>query len=354
MTYQTQEAAQAASNSPYHALIVQRLFCLVGGVGVLSALFIADILTGPAMLSVRDVLTGLFAPDQASQMLLVIVRDIRMPMTLMAMFVGMSLGVAGVHMQTILGNPLASPYTLGFSAAAGFGAAVAILTGITLPILPWLTIPLAAFAMCIVAALLVFSFSKMRGMRPEIMVLAGIATLFMFQSAQSLVQYLAAPEVLQAIVFWLFGSLLKASWNNVPIVAVVFAATSIAVLPNLWHLTALRLGDDRAAAIGVDVQRLRVKLFAIVALLTAAAVAFVGTIGFVGLVAPHIARMLVGEDQRFLLPMAAIMGAVTMTGASVLSKLVSPGGVIPIGIVTALVGVPFLFFLILRGQRRHW
>jgi len=349
------EAALDIARTPdYRALILRRLTRLVGAVVVLAALVVADILTGPAMLGLSDVLTGLFTPAKADAMTRVIVQDIRLPMTLMAILVGMSLGTAGVHMQTILGNPLASPYTLGFSAAAGFGAALAILTGFSLPYLPWLTVPLSAFVMCVLAAALVFAFSKMRGMRPEIMVLAGIATLFMFQSAQSLVQYLAAPEVLQAIVFWLFGSLLKASWNNVPIVAVVFVLTSLAVLPNLWQLTALRLGDARAAAIGVDVGKLRKKLFGVVALLTAVAVAFVGTIGFVGLVAPHIARMLVGEDQRVLLPMAALMGAIIMAGASVLSKLVSPGGVIPIGIVTALIGVPFLFFLILRGQRRHW
>lgn len=338
----------------YRALMLRRLIRLAGAAAVLGALIVADILTGPAMLGLTEVLTGLFTPASAEPMIRVIVQDIRLPMTLMAILVGMSLGTAGVHMQTILGNPLASPYTLGFSAAAGFGAALAILTGATLPFLPWLTVPLSAFVMCVLAAALVFAFSNMRGMRPEIMVLAGIATLFMFQSAQSLVQYLAAPEVLQAIVFWLFGSLLKSSWSNVPIVAVVFVISSLAVLPNLWQLTALRLGDARAAAIGVDVRALRIKLFGVVALLTAAAVAFVGTIGFVGLVAPHIARMLVGEDQRFLLPMAAVMGAIIMTGASVVSKLVSPGGVIPIGIVTALIGVPFLFFLIMRGQRRHW
>lgn len=343
-----------AQTSEYRALMLKRLTRIVGAAAVLGALIVADILTGPAMLGLSEVLTGLFAPYSAEPMIRVIVQDIRLPMSLMAILVGMSLGTAGVHMQTILGNPLASPYTLGFSAAAGFGAALAILTGVALPILPWMTVPLSAFAMCVLAATLVFAFSKMRGMRPEIMVLAGIATLFMFQSAQSLVQYMAAPEVLQAIVFWLFGSLLKASWSNVPIVAVVFVVSSLAVIPSLWQLTALRLGDARAAAIGVDVRALRIKLFGIVALLTAAAVAFVGTIGFVGLVAPHIARMLVGEDQRILLPMAALMGAIIMVGASVVSKMVSPGGVIPIGIVTALIGVPFLFFLILRGQRRHW
>ncbi|MDE4133023.1 iron ABC transporter permease [Phaeobacter sp. QD34_3] len=349
-----QTAPDGARLAVYCSGALRRLARLAAAAAVLAALMVADILTGPAMLGLGDVLRGLFVPAHADNMTLIIVRDIRLPSTLMATLVGMSLGVAGVHMQTILGNPLASPYTLGFSAAAGFGAALAILTGFSLPFLPWLTVPLSAFVMCVLAAALVFAFSNIRGMRPEIMVLAGIATLFMFQSAQSLVQYLAAPEVLQAIVFWLFGSLLKASWNNVPIVAVVFALTSLAVLPHLWQLTALRLGDARAAAIGVDVRRLRVKMFALVALLTAAAVAFVGTIGFVGLVAPHIARMLVGEDQRVLLPMAALMGAITMAGSSVLSKLVSPGGVIPIGIVTALIGVPFLFFLILRGQRRHW
>lgn len=343
-----------ASKSGYKALMLRRVTRLSVATVGLSALVVADILTGPAMLGLSDVFSGLFRPDAADPMTRVIVQDIRLPMALMAALVGMSLGTAGVHMQTILGNPLASPYTLGFSAAAGFGAALAILTGVTLPFLPWLTVPLSAFVMCVLAAGLVFAFSKMRGMRPEVMVLAGIATLFMFQSAQSLVQYLAAPEVLQAIVFWLFGSLLKASWNNVPVVAIAFAITTLAVLPNLWQLTALRLGDARAAAIGVNVQALRVKLFGLVALQTAAAVAFVGTIGFVGLVAPHIARMLVGEDQRVLLPMAALMGAIIMTGASVLSKLISPGGVIPIGIVTAVIGVPFLFFLILRGQKRHW
>lgn len=351
-------AAQVAPDTPmqgaYQAMVTQRVAWLVGAIILLAVLLIIDVLTGPAMLPVGDVLKGLFSPAQADPMVRVIIQDIRLPMSCMATLVGMSLGTAGVHMQTILGNPLASPYTLGFSAAAGFGAALAILTGVTLPVLPWMTIPLAAFVMCVIAAAVVYGFASMRGMSPEIMVLAGIATLFMFQSAQSLVQYMASPEVLQSIVFWLFGSLLKASWTNVPIVAVIFIFASLAVLRNLWQLTALRLGDTRAAAVGVDVKAIRIKLFGLVALLTAGAVAFVGTIGFVGLVAPHIARMLVGEDQRILLPMSALMGAITMTGASILSKLISPGGVIPIGIVTALIGVPFLFFLILRNQRRHW
>lgn len=347
------EAAHVAAPD-FDRVVQRRLVTLIIAFGVLVCAAIADILIGPAFLSIGEVATGLFMPSDAVASTRVIIWDIRLPMTCMAVLVGMSLGVAGVHMQTILGNPLASPYTLGFSAAAGFGAALVIVTGVSLPFVPFLTIPLAAFLMCSCAACLVYAFARLRGMTAEVMVLAGIATLFLFQSLQSLMQYMASPEVLQSIVFWLFGSLLKASWSNVPIVAVVFVASTLAVVPNLWQLTGLRLGDTRAQAVGVNVRQLRLKIFCVVALLTAGAVAFVGTIGFVGLVAPHIARMLVGEDQRLLLPMAALTGATIMVGASILSKLVSPGGVVPIGIVTAVIGVPFLFGLILKNGRRHW
>ena len=126
----------------------------------------------------------------------------------------------------------------------------------------------------------------------------------------------------------------------------------VLISTDLWRLTALRLGDDRAAALGVDVPRLRLKALSVVALMTAGAVAFVGTIGFVGLMAPHITRALVGDDQRFLLPMAALTGALVMCSASILSKVVAPGSVVPVGIVTAIIGVPFLLVLIVRG--RHW
>ncbi|MEM7059315.1 MAG: iron ABC transporter permease [Pseudomonadota bacterium] len=326
---------------------------LLAGVAVVAAL-IADILTGPAVLSVGEVVAPLFDPDSVERRTAAIVNAIRLPQALMALTVGAGLGAAGALMQTILGNPLASPYTLGFSAAAGFGAAVAILTGVSLPIWPELTIPLAAFIAATLAAFIVYGISRLRGASAEIMVLAGIATLFLFQSLQSLIQYLAAPEILRQIVFWLFGSMGKANWTNLPIASAIIAFGLLLIVFDFRRLTALRLGDDRAAAMGVDVTRLRLKIFAVVALLTAGAVAFVGTIGFVGLVAPHVARMLVGEDQRFLVPMSALIGALIMAGASILSKSLSPGGIIPIGIVTAVIGVPFLFSLLIRGGRRYW
>ncbi|MEM7669801.1 MAG: iron ABC transporter permease [Pseudomonadota bacterium] len=344
----------AIADPTYRRLVLRRMGWIGAGGAVLALLMIVDILTGPALLDFADVVSALVAPGSVELTTTIIVWDIRLPITLMALLVGSALGMAGALMQTILGNPLASPYTLGFSAAAGFGAAVVILSGMSLPFLPWLTVPLAAFVASAGAAALVYGFASIRGMNAEVMVLAGIATLFLFQSLQSLVQYLAAPEVLQSIIFWLFGSLLKASWSSVPVTAAIIVVSAALLIPDLWRLTALRMGDDRAAAIGVNVKRLRIKVFVLVALLTAGAVAFVGTIGFVGLVAPHIARMTVGEDQRFLLPMSGLVGGLVMVSASIFSKLISPGSVIPIGIVTAVIGVPFLFALIVRGQRRFW
>ena len=348
-------ATQTQQLSGYAALSRQRLVVVSAAVAIMVATMVVDILVGPSFLGVLDVVGALILPAEAvDPTARVIVHEIRLPMTLMALVVGASLGMAGALMQTILGNPLASPYTLGFSAAAGFGAALIILTGFKLPVLSFLTVPLAACAMGALAATLVYGFARLRGMTAEVMILAGIATLFLFQSLQSLVQYMSDPEVLQEIVFWLFGSLARSTYLTAATSGSVLVLVACLLLPDLWKLTALRLGDARAGSLGIAVPRLRVKVFALTVLLTAAAVSFVGTIGFVGLVAPHIARIFVGEDQRALLPLSAVVGAIIMSGASIVSKLISPGAVVPIGIVTAVIGVPFLFALIVGGRRTFW
>jgi iron complex transport system permease protein len=268
----------------------------------------------------------------------------------MAALVGAALGISGAAMQTILNNPLASSYTLGISAGAGFGAALAILLGGLLPLPESWAVPIAAFAFASLACAMVAGVGRIRGATPELLVLSGIACLFLFQALLSLLQFLASPEALQQIVFWLFGSLLRSTFSKVGIVAVALVATCPVLLADAWRLTALKLGDDRARALGVRVDPLRLRAFLVVSVLTGAAVAFVGTIGFIGLVAPHIARMLVGEDQRHLLPASAIFGALLLSAASVASKLIMPGTVFPIGIVTALIGVPFFGWLVLTAR----
>lgn len=331
---------------------IGRAGAVCAALALLGALMVADLVTGPAGLPLARVLHGLAeGPMGDDRRLATILWYLRMPQTLMAALVGAALGIGGLMMQTILSNPLASPYTLGFSAAAGFGAALVILFGTALPVAMWIGVPLAAFAATLVAAALVYLVARFRGASPEMLVLAGIAVLFLFQSLQSLLQFMAAPEVLQQIVFWLFGSLLKATWTSVRVLGVILALTLPLILREVWNLTALRLGDGNAASLGLNVEALRRRVLVLVALLTAGAVSFTGTIGFVGLIAPHVGRALVGEDHRFGLPMAAIMGAVVLVAASVTGKIISPGAAIPVGIITAIAGIPMLLGVIVMKGR---
>lgn len=310
---------------------------------VLLALILADLVTGPSGMSLEALNRAFRAgPQGADRAAAAILWQIRMPQTLMAILVGASLGLAGLMMQTILANPLASPFTLGFSAAAGFGAALSILLGGLTALPQWLETPLAAFSMTLLATGLVYLLARFKGAQAEILVLAGIAVLFFFQALQSLVQFMASPEVLQQIVFWLFGSLLKSSWASVQVTGAILLLCLPFVLRDAWNLTALRLGDANAASLGMDVDAMRRRVFLLVAALVAGAVSFTGTIGFVGLIAPHVARAAVGEDHRFALPMAAITGALILVAASVAGKLLSPGAVIPVGIITAIAGIPML------------
>lgn len=345
-------AATGGAIAGWRRANARRVIIIAAALVLLAMSFAADLATGPAMLPVPSVLRSL-AGQSSDPMLDAIVRTLRLPIALMAMVVGAALGVSGAVMQTILNNALASSYTLGISTGAGFGAALAILAGAALPVPADWAVPLAAFAFAGLACALVSAVGRMRGATPELLVLAGIACLFLFQALLSLLQFLASPEALQQIVFWLFGSLLRASLAKVGIVGVVVALATPVLLADAWRLTALKLGDDRARALGVRVDRLRLRALVVVSLLTGAAVAFVGTIGFIGLVAPHIARLLVGEDQRHMLPASAAFGALLLSLASVVSKLIMPGTVFPIGIITALIGVPFFGWLILStGGRR--
>ncbi|WP_255547732.1 FecCD family ABC transporter permease [Crassaminicella indica] len=309
---------------------------------------IIDVMVGPAWLSISNVINAIKQGPDAKGLSIAIVWSVRLPMTMTCICVGASLGMAGTQMQTILGNPLASPYTLGISAAAGFGAALAYLTGFPVKDALWISVPLSAFIMSCAACLTMYVLGKIKGIDSKTMVLFGIVINFFFQALQSLVQFSATPEVAQEIVFWMFGSLLKSTWTGVVVSGAIFIVGSLVLSRYAWKLTSLSAGEERARSLGVNTDRLRLHVFIISAVLTAGAVAFVGTIGFIGLVAPHFARLLVGEDQRYLSPLSALFGALLMLTASIIAKIVVPGIIVPIGIVTSLVGVPFLLYLILR------
>lgn len=336
----------------YHRITQKKYYCIGISITILIALFIIDIMTGPAMLSFNEVFSALIAPQKCMAQTYIIVWKIRLPVALMAILVGISLGISGAQMQTILNNPLASPYTIGTSAAAGFGAALAMVWGVhILPILLPFVIPINAFIFSFSATLSVYAIAKLKKGTTEVIVLSGIAILFLFKSLLSLLQFFSSEDQLQGIIFWLFGSLVRASWEKIAIISLFLIIITPLLLKNSWKLTALSLGDQKAMSLGVHIERLRFQTMIYVSLLTAISICFVGTIGFIGLVAPHISKIFVGQEQRFFLPLSGLLGAVLLSAASIGSKFIIPGAIFPVGIVTSFIGVPFFLFIIISKRR---
>jgi iron complex transport system permease protein len=347
--------AAGEARSIYDGLIRRKFPWIIGLAVALTVSFVLDVMIGPAWLSVSEVFLSLLRSASADSQSLIIVWLIRLPVAAMAVVVGASLGLAGGEMQTILNNPLASPFTLGISAAAGFGAGLAIVFGIgVVPHAESVLVPINAFVFAMFTSLVIYGLAKVKNAGSETIILAGIALLFLFNALNALLQYRASLEDLQTLVFWLFGSLMKATWTKFWIALGVFLTITPLFVRNAWKLTALRLGDQKARSLGVNVERLRLQTMILISILTAASVCFVGTIGFIGLVAPHIARNLVGEDQRFFIPCSALAGALLLSAASVGSKLIVPGAVYPIGILTAFIGVPFFMSVVLRKRTKFW
>lgn len=337
----------------YRNLFLRRVFLLTGLLLALFVLFCIDLAVGPSMLSVTDVLKAIFSADTVDLSTRVIVWEVRLPYAIMAVLVGGALSLAGCEMQTIMNNPMASPFTLGVSAAAAFGAALAIILGVSLPGVSenW-TIAANSFVFAFGSAMLLQSLSRLRNNGAEVLVLFGIALVFTFNALVGLLQYMASAEALQQFVFWSMGSLAKANWDTIITLLVVLLIVCPFSFAASWQLTALRLGEDSAKSYGVAVGRLRFLSLIRVSLLTATSVAFVGIIGFVGLVGPHIAKLLIGEDHRFSLPASILSGALVMTLASIASKAVIPGTIMPVGIMTSLIGVPVFIALIFGRKKR--
>ncbi|WP_242206174.1 MULTISPECIES: iron ABC transporter permease [unclassified Pseudomonas] len=339
----------------YRRLVLRKRLILAGLVILLLCSVLLDLALGPASYSFSEVLGALFSPESASPQVRVVMWDIRLPVALMAVAVGAALSLAGAQMQTILNNPLASPFTLGISAAASFGAALGLAFGVALfPLAAQFMVPLNAFIMAMLSALLIHFLSMRRGVTAETIVLLGIALVFTFNALLALVQFFATEQAVAAVVFWTMGSLTKATWPKLGVICLVILITLPIFARRAWALTALRLGDDKAASFGINVRSLRFQTLIMVSLLASFPVAFVGTIGFIGLVGPHIARMLIGEDQRFFLPASLLTGSLILSASSVVSKTLIPGAIFPIGVVTSLIGVPFFISLILGGKKNSW
>ncbi len=349
------DTGAAALVTAYKRRGLRRVALVVAAAVALCSLVVLDVITGPANLSFLRTAQVIIDPSVASPKEHVIIWQLRLPIALMAVAVGAMLGVAGAEMQTILNNPLADPFTLGLSSAASFGAALAIVLGWSIvPGVGGLLVTMNSFVLAMLTSCFLFLFTRLRGVSPEAMILVGIAMLFTFNALLAFLQYGASETQLAQLIFWQLGSLARASWLKVGVCVVCLLVVLPYFMSRSWALTALRMGEEKAAALGVNVSLLRISVLAGVSLLSAVAVSFVGAIAFVGLVGPHIARMIVGEDQRGFLPLSALCGALIMSGTSIASKAITPGVVYPIGMITSLIGIPFFILLILSQRKRHW
>lgn len=275
--------------------------------------------------------------------------NIRLPRVLLSILVGACLAAAGASYQGVFQNPMASPDILGASAGAGFGAAMAILIGLSS-----VGITLSAFAMSLVTVALVFWVSRhAKGDRVLGLVLAGIMVSSLFQSGTSFIKLVADPSnKLPQITYWLMGSLSGAKWSDIRFVIIPMLAGLIPLLLLRWQLNVVTMGDDEAQAMGVNAPRIRLWIVICSTLVTASAVSVSGMIGWVGLVIPHMMRRLVGSDYRYLMPASMLGGGIFLLVVDNVSRNATTAG-IPIGILTAFIGAPF-FLLLITGKGDHY
>ncbi|MEX3106287.1 iron ABC transporter permease [Streptomyces sp. ST1020] len=279
-----------------------------------------------------------------------IVWTFRTPRVLLAALVGAGLAVCGAVLQTVVSNPLADPIVLGFSYGATLGAVLVITLGGGAA-LAGLGVSGAAFLGAVAAGAVVFALGRRQGrLAPTRLVLAGVAVGYVLLSATSFVQLQASPTELRTVMFWMLGSVAGAEWDQVPPVAVVVLAATVLLALFGRRLNVLLAGDESATALGVDVNRLRAVLLVLCALLTGTVIAVAGSIGFVGLMIPHLVRLTLGADHRRLLPLTALLGAVYLVLVDLLSRTLSRPNELPLGILTALLGAPFFLWLLRRNK----
>jgi iron complex transport system permease protein len=274
-----------------------------------------------------------------------IIVDVRMPRALVAMAVGMALAASGTIMQALFRNPLADPYILGVSSGASVGAALVIVAGIASAV----NITTAAFLASLLTAFAVYRLGKTRAGLPVLtLLLAGVAMAYFLSGVTSFLIYIAAKDMHQ-VVFWVMGGFWTANWFKLKVITLPIILGVTFGLYNSWKLNAVLLGEEHALSVGLNVEVFKKRMIVVSALLTSAAVAVSGVIGFVGLIVPHAMRLLIGEDNRILLPSAILCGAAFMTLVDVIARLITEGE-IPVGIITALIGSPFFIFLLRRGK----
>ena len=295
----------------------------------------------------REFTSGYFTTEE------IVVWQLRLPRIFLGIIAGIGLGLAGAVMQAILRNPLASPYTLGISSGAGFGASLAILAGAGILGGKYLIVG-NAFVFALLVSFIILALSSRKGATPETMILAGIAMMYLFGAMTTILQYFGEAEAVKEAVFWMIGDLNRASWPVVTIILGVLACCAPLLMLKSWDLNVMGAGDETAKSLGVNVKRIRVITMVLSTLLVATIVCNTGTIGFIGLVAPHMTRLAIGGDNKYVLPVSGLLGAIILISADLVARTIIAPVILPVGAVTAFLGAPLFLYLIMRRRREYW
>lgn len=343
----------------YHRAVALKWMVAAGLLLLLACAAVFSMTVGSLPLTMTDIVTGLLA--EADTRHGHVIWQIRLPRMLTSVVAGAGLALAGVVMQNILRNPLASPFTIGVSQGAGFGAAFAIIflkagsahlagnQAVTLHS-PDLVV-LFAFAGAMLSVSFILALSLLRRITPEAVILAGVALSAFFGAATMFLQYFASDMQVAATVFWTFGDLGKAGWRENMIMLGALLVAFGYFFAVRWRFNALQWGDEVAQSLGVRVKWLRITGMVLGSLCVAVITAFLGIIGFIGLIAPHTARFLVGGDHRFLIPCAVVIGASLLLVSDIIARLLMPPIILPVGIITSFLGAPLFLYLLIKGRR---
>jgi iron complex transport system permease protein len=280
-----------------------------------------------------------------------VVWTLRMPRILLAVFAGAILAMGGAMTQDTLRNPLATPYTLGISAGAGLGAAIGIILGAGF-LEGQLMVIGNAFVFSLVPIVVVL-LARRRGASPEMMILAGVAMAYLFNACITILEYFAESDALSRTMFWMIGDLTNAYWWQLPYVLGMLVITLVINVKFAWDVNIMKMGDDTAKSLGVEVDRSRKIVLVTACLSTATIVSFTGAIGFICLLAPHICRAVIGGDERFLIVSSSLFGAILLLIADIVARRLLAPIVLPVGAITAFLGGPLLLYLLVKKRTNH-
>jgi len=319
---------------------------------ILIVISFISISVGASSVNVSDVLNIIFKKE-VTDMQRQVVLLIRLPRVLAGILSGMALASAGLLMQGVFQNPLVSPYTLGISNGAAFGAALAIIFGSRFSFisLGQYLIPVSAFTFSIITMILVYYVAKLAKDNTKTLVLSGVAVGYLFSALVSSLKYISDVRELPELVFWTMGGLSGIPWVAIMIMLVTVTISLIIMMKYAWDLNVMAFGEETALSLGVNYKKTRNIALVICTLLTAVAVSFTGVIGFIGLISPHVIKMIIGTDHRYSIPASALFGGILLLTADTIARNIIAPTELPVGIITSFIGVPFFIYLICTKKR---